>query len=160
MKQLVLQSMTQLSAHPANHTQWYQDGPFVQKSKGLCQITLPLPTTYNTTHIRTPKWIPNSITVEGHTVWVIMTNEMCGSQVTVMAISGHSDLSVDDQPHSKRNYLQSVDPVSIWVSTGYFPPIGLHATNDHPTHTFHPSPGHAFALPCQEGQVPDLYCSC
>ena len=48
----------------------------------------------------------------------------------------------------------------MWVSTVYFPPIGLCTANDHCTHTLHPTQGHACALPHQEGQVPDLYCSC
>ena len=87
--------MTQQSARPPNHKQWYHAGPFAQESKRLMPNAphFPLNTTLPTSkHL---KCFPNFITVEGHTDWITVTILMCKLRVSVTGCTGHIDLNVN-----------------------------------------------------------------
>ena len=127
--------------------QWYHDGP-LHRNKGFCHIVLPCPTKYNTTHIR-------------HTLMDAEFHHCKGTHCL-----GHHDLNeVTSHLHDTVTFMWTTTPLKkkppplselapIWVTTSCFPPIRVHATNDQPMHILHPTPGYAFPLPCQEGQVP------
>ena len=141
-------------------SQWYHDSP-AYRNKSLCKIALPPSTKYNTTHSRhtimDTKFHHSGVT---HCLGHSDLNEMCQLWVTV---TNHLQVMVTlDQTNSATPKepppLSAL--VSIWIGTGYFPLTGLHTTNDHPTRTFHPTPGYAFALLHQEGLVPGPYTSC
>ena len=87
--------MTQQSARPPNHKQWYHAGPSAQESKRLMPNALhfPLNTTLPTSkHL---KCFPNFIAVEGHTDWITVTILMCELQVSVTGCTGHIDLNMN-----------------------------------------------------------------
>ena len=123
---LVLQTMTQLSAHLANqihfliHTQWYHDGRLHQ-DKSLCQMTSPLSAKYHTTHIRHTLMDTKFHHCGGtHCLGHSDFNEMC----ELWAIYSHSDFSIDKQPHSKKSHLQSVTLSPFRLALVIFHPLG------------------------------------
>ena len=89
------------------------------------------------------KWFPNSITVEGHIIWVIVTLMKCVSiKSQWLTYTGHHDLNIDNQLHSKRNNLHSVNQSPFGLALVIFHPLG--PNDDHPTLTLHPTHGMQF----------------
>ena len=105
----------------------------------------PLNTTVPTSD--TSSWTLNSITVEGHTV-----------QVIVWALD-HSDFSIGKQPHSKRSQLHSVNWQWSWTALNFFHPSGCTQPMTTQHTPFIQCNRAACTLFTREGQVP-VYCSC
>ena len=65
--------MTQWSARPPNHKQWYHAGPFAQESKRLMPYAPHFPLNTKLPTSKHLKCFPNLISVEGHTDWITVT---------------------------------------------------------------------------------------
>ena len=158
--------MTQWSAHPPNHKQWYHDGPFAQENKRLMPNALhfPLITTLPTSkHL---KCFPNFISVEGHTDWITVIILMCELQVSVTSCSGHNDLNENQTTpllseakcwgHSDLMWLPSEPPPlrnhsTLVLTIVIFHPSGWAQPATSSTHILHPIPGHALLFTGRTG---------
>ena len=85
MKQLVLWTISKLSSHPAKHTQWYHDGPFVQETKAYAKLHCHFP--LNTT-------LPTSEHLNGFQIPSLWKAHSLGySKQWNVSVSSHSDWS-------------------------------------------------------------------
>ena len=133
--------MTQLSAHLANQIHFVYSltvapwWPFVDEQK-LCHIALPLSTKYNTAHNRHILMDKKFHHCGGtHCFDHSDLNEKSQAlSHSDWSSTGHSDLTVDKQPHSKRSHFHLVNQSPFWSVLTIFHSSGC----AQPMTTLHP----------------------